>query len=133
MRGPEREEPGGGNSARRTIFIVEDNPIIGEILTEKIEKLGFEICSIVRTGEEAIEYCRHNRPDLVIMDITLEGEMDGIEAGKQIREQFGIPFIFVTAHIPADITALAKEAGPSGYIVKPFSNDEIRTVLKSLF
>ena len=116
----------------RKVFIVEDNPMIGEILTDKITRLGYEICSVVRTGEEAIEYCRHNRPDLVIMDITLEGEMDGIEAGKQIREQFGIPFVFVTAHVLAGIPDRVKEAGPSGYIAKPFSNDEIRTMLQSL-
>ncbi|HOX35718.1 MAG TPA: response regulator [Methanoregulaceae archaeon] len=117
---------------KKTVFIVEDNPTISEILTDKIRKMGYSVCDPVRTGEEAIEVCKKIRPDLVVMDITLEGDMDGIEAGMQIKKRFNIPFVFLTAYEGSELPDRMREAEPDGYIVKPFSDKDIRAMLHSL-
>ena len=114
------------------MFIVEDNPVISDILTDKVNRMGHSACGVARSGEEAIEFCRKVRPDLVIMDITLEGDMDGIEAGMQIKKQFNIPVVFVTAYSESEVPARLKDAEPAGYIIKPFSDHDIRSVLSTL-
>jgi len=119
-------------AAGKKVFIVEDNPVISEILTEKVRRMGYSVCGPARSGEEAIESCRTFCPDLVIMDITLEGDMDGIEAGMQIKKQFNIPFVFVSAYSESEVPGRMKEAEPAGYIVKPFSDNDLRSVLSSL-
>jgi len=117
---------------KKTVFIVEDNTLISEILTDKIQKMGYAVFDPVRTGEEAIERCRIQKPDLVIMDVTLEGDMDGIEAGMQIKKQFNIPFVFMTAYEGSEIPDRMRYAEPDGYIVKPFSDKNILAMLQSL-
>lgn len=117
---------------KKTVFVVEDNPVISEILTEKLRGMGYSVLDPVPTGEEAIECCRKFHPDLVIMDVTLEGDMDGIEAGMQIRKKFNIPFVFLTAYAVSEVTGRMKDAEPDGYIVKPFSTEDLSSVLKTL-
>lgn len=117
---------------KKTVFVVEDNPVISEILTDKIRGMGFAVCDPVKTGEEAIECCRRLLPDLVVMDVTLEGDMDGIEAGMRIKKQFNIPFVLLTAYDGSEIPDRMREAQPDGYILKPFSDNDIRAVLHSL-
>ena len=117
---------------KKTVVIVEDKSVIAEILTDKIRRMGYEVHDPVRSGEEAIECCRACRPNLVIMDITLDGEMDGIDAGMAIRREFNIPFVFLTAYGGSDITDRMREAEPDGYIVKPFSDSDLLAVLRSL-
>ncbi len=118
--------------AKKTVFVVEDNPIISEILTDKIRGMGYAVRDPVRTGEEAVECCRQFRPDLVVMDVTLDGDMDGIEAGMQIKKQFNIPFVLLTAYTGDEMPDRMRDAEPDGYILKPFSDKDISTVLHSL-
>ncbi len=94
--------------------------------------MGYTVCNSVRTGEEAIEYCRNFRPNLVIMDVSLDGLMDGIEAGTRIRKEFNIPFVFLTAYDKSEIPDGMRDADPSGCITKPFSDDAIRALLEEL-
>jgi len=111
------------------VFIVEDDPIIAELIQWRISELGYTVCHTAETGEEAIEYCRKIPPDVVLMDIGLKGKIDGIDAGAKIKQQMKIPLIFLTAHTEGKYLERAKKVQPDGYIQKPFSDDDIRVAL----
>jgi 1,2-diacylglycerol 3-beta-glucosyltransferase len=104
----------------KRILIVEDEMITAMDEQQCLESLGYEVIGIVSSGEEAIKLTEKERPDLVLMDITLEGEMDGVQAAWKIRDAFNIPVVFVTAHGDKAIYEAATENALSGYIIKPF-------------
>ena len=79
------------------ILIVEDEYIIAKDLQMSLENMGYTVCAIASSGEEAIERVEKEKPDLALMDIVLKGTMDGIEAAERIRSNFGTPLIFLTA------------------------------------
>jgi CheY-like chemotaxis protein len=91
-----------------------------------LESLGYEVTGIVASGEEAIKRAEVDRPDLVLMDITLEGEMDGIEAAGKIHDAHNIPVIFVTAHGDKTLFESASYHEFAGYIVKPFDIESLK-------
>ena len=94
------------------ILVVEDESIVALDIKDRLESLGYEVPVTVASGEKAIELTGVLRPDLVLMDIQLQGRMDGVEAADQIRRQFGIPVIYLTAN--ADIQhGSAKVTEPS--------------------
>jgi len=110
---------------RKKIFITEDEFIVSRNLQIKLEHLGYEVTGTASTGEMAIQQIRENQPDLVLMDIMLNGEMDGIDAAKIIRKEFGLPIIFLTAYSSQEIYNRAASAEPYGYIIKPFEEREL--------
>ena len=85
------------------ILIVEDDRIVAEDTRVTLEKLGFGVCGIVPSGEESLKKVEAEPPDLVLMDIKLEGRMDGIEAADQIRSRFNIPVVYVTGYADEDV------------------------------
>lgn len=106
------------------ILIVEDERISAEAIKILLQKLGYGIAAIVATGPDAITAVETDEPDLILMDIKLRGEMDGVEAALQIRKRFDIPLIYLTAHADGRVLERAKITGPYGYIVKPvFEHD----------
>lgn len=109
------------------ILIVEDEGITAMDLKMRLTNLGYEVVGIADTGEGAIALADEKRPDLILMDIMLKGEMDGIQAAEHIKPALGIPVIFLTAY--ADNTTLrrAKVTEPYGYILKPFEERELHT------
>lgn len=107
------------------IVIVEDEILIARELEVRLGDLGYEVAGIASSGREALELVEQTRPDLVLMDIVLKGEMDGITAATEIRRRYSLPVIFVTAFTDAETLNRAKQAEPGGYIVKPFSMREI--------
>jgi len=102
------------------VLIVEDDAIIAIDIENHLKSLGYSVPAIVASGEQAIQKAEKHRIDIVLMDIVLKGEMDGIEATDQIRTQFEIPVIFVTAFDDKDRLERAKLTYPFGYILKPF-------------
>lgn len=102
------------------ILIVEDESIIAGSLKDILEDYGYEVTDIAATGEEAIEKCGKNIPDLTLMDIRLQGSMDGIETAAHIYEKFDIPVVYLTAYAGDDFLERAKQTKPFGYILKPF-------------
>ncbi len=112
------------------ILIVEDEGIIAVDLRERLEELGYSVSAIVASGEEAIRNAAELRPDLVLMDVVLQGEMDGIEAAEQIRGQLGLPVVFLTAHADNETVQRAKVTEPFGYILKPFEERELHTSIQ---
>lgn len=112
------------------ILVVEDEAIIARDLQRRLENQGYVVTSSVATGEDAIRKAETDSPDLVLMDIVLLGEMDGIEAAGQIRALFDIPVVYLTAYADERILERAKLTGPFGYILKPFDDRELRSVIE---
>ncbi|GAB4372602.1 MAG: hypothetical protein Kow009_08640 [Spirochaetales bacterium] len=116
--------------ARERILIVEDEKIIALDLKRRLLDFGFEVIGIIPTGEQAITVAGEESPDLILMDIMLKGQIDGIEAAKQIRHSLDIPVVFLTSYSDQDTLDRAKEAEPFGYILKPFKEQELLTTIE---
>lgn len=107
------------------ILIVEDDEIISNLITTMLERKGYSVVGKISSGEEAILKAAELEPDLVMMDISLSGQMDGIAAARFIFQLFHIPIIFLTAHCDDTLLERAKGAQPLGYILKPFTDKEL--------
>lgn len=111
------------------ILIVEDERIIALDLQRKLEKLGYRVDGLASTAEEAVERAAELKPDIILMDIMLAGDVDGIDAARTIHDTSGIPVIFLTAYADERTLERAKEAQPFGYILKPFKERELHTTI----
>jgi signal transduction histidine kinase len=107
-----------------TILVVEDESIIARDIAGRLEMLGHEVSAIVGSGEEAIAQATVDPPDLVLMDIILQGTIDGIEAAERIQTDLNIPVVYLTAHADRETLRRAKFTEPFGYILKPFRDLE---------
>ncbi len=108
------------------ILVVDDEIIIARELEARLRALGYDVCGVAGSGAEAIDLCRATTPDLVLMDIVLKGDMDGIEAATEIRAKCKVPVIYVTAYTDDKTLERAAVTEPFAYIVKPFTEREIR-------
>jgi len=113
-----------------TVLVVEDETIIARDIQNKLQGLGYDAPLIVSSGEEAVENAGELRPDLVMMDIVIEGKVDGIEAADQIRKHFNIPVVYLTAYADEEILERAKITEPFGYMVKPFDERELHSTIE---
>ncbi|MBU0473542.1 MAG: response regulator [Bacteroidetes bacterium] len=116
--------------AKKNILIVEDEYLIALDLKVTLIKLGFTVSAIVTSGEEAIKHAEIEIPDLILMDINLETEMDGIDAATEIYSKFRIPIIFVTAYSDSKLIDRAKKAGSFGYMLKPYNQEELYAMIE---
>ena len=107
------------------ILIVEDERIIAADLSDRLRRMGYEPVGMAHRGDQAIAMAEALRPDLVLMDIRLEGEMDGITAAREINRRFRIPSIFLSAYAEPATVERAKLAEPFGYLLKPFDDREL--------
>ncbi len=112
------------------IMIVEDEWTVAEEIKMALQSFEYTVTSMPSSGEVAIQNAEKDKPDLVLMDIVLEGEMDGIEAADEIRSRFNIPIIYLTAYADEKILERAKITKPSGYIVKPFINEDLKIAIE---
>jgi PAS domain S-box-containing protein len=112
------------------IIIVEDEWIIPNDIKTSLLRLGYSVAAIAATGEEAIEKSESERPDLVIMDIVLQGDLDGTETAKTIISSFNIPVVFLTAYTDKEILEKAKETAAYGYLLKPFKDSEMEATIE---
>jgi CheY-like chemotaxis protein len=112
------------------IFIVEDESIVANDLKETLMSLGYDVKGIARSGENAVEAIRETRPDLVLMDIHLAGKMDGVEAAGKIHVICNIPVIYLTAYADKPLLERAKLTEPYGYVLKPFDERELHSVIE---
>jgi PAS domain S-box-containing protein len=139
--GPNGRAPGGEPGAQRLgggadvpirarIFLAEDEQIVALELKERLTLMGHQVAGIAASGEEAIDEVRRLRPDLVLMDIKLQGDVDGIEAAAAIRRDTGIPVIYLTAFADDATLQRAKLTEPYGYILKPFQERELHGVIE---
>jgi PAS domain S-box-containing protein len=116
--------------AKAKILIVEDERIPAEEIKSNLEYLGYTITSIVSSGEDAVREAEESRPDLILMDIKLKGEMDGIEAAKRIRASADIPIIYITALSDRQTIERTKVTEPLGFVHKPVEEKELNTSIE---
>lgn len=112
------------------ILIVEDEAIIAMELKMSLQNLGYEVISIVDSGEKAIELTENEKPDLILMDIRIKGDMDGIDAAAVMRRQFDIPVVFSTAYLDEERIERAKITMPFGYVLKPIQDRDLKVTLE---
>ncbi|WP_052286202.1 hybrid sensor histidine kinase/response regulator [Methanococcoides burtonii] len=112
------------------ILVVEDELITAMDIKNILEGFGYSVPATVASGEEAIEKVEEFSPDLVLMDIMLEGDMDGIQTAEQIHAHSNIPVVYLTAYADNDTLHRAKITGPFGYLLKPFEEKELHTIIE---
>jgi two-component system cell cycle sensor histidine kinase/response regulator CckA len=115
---------------RARLLIVEDESIVALNIQRRLEGLGYNVVANVASGEEGISAAEETEPDLVLMDIKLEGDIDGIEAAAQIRARFQIPVVYLTAYTNEETLNRAKLTEPYGYILKPFEARDLATTIE---
>lgn len=116
-------------NAKKQIMIVEDEPDIVKLIRIALEKCGYDIIT-ASNGQDAIDLSREKKIDLILMDISLKGQMDGIETAKQIHFSFDVPVIYLTAHADDERLTRVKETQPYGYILKPFEDRELKAAVE---
>ncbi len=114
------------------ILVVEDENIVALDIKNKLKSMGFVVLPVISSGEEAIEKANEYRPDLIMMDIMLNGKMDGIEAAKKIMETQKIPVLYLTANTNGEILERASNIGPCSYIIKPFHEKDLEDTINNL-
>ena len=107
------------------LLVVEDERVVAKDLSGRLQRSGYSVCGSAYRAEAAVDMAQELRPDLVLMDIVLKGNRDGIDAAGEIRRRFGIPVIFLTAYSDAKTLERARSTGPYGYILKPFNDREV--------
>jgi CheY-like chemotaxis protein len=113
------------------ILVVEDEAIISRDIVMILESMQYHPVCAVRTADDAITKAREHAPDLILMDIHIRGTMDGVGAARIIRDELHIPVIFVTSFGDEATITRAKEINPHGYVLKPFSDCELKSALDS--
>ncbi len=108
------------------ILVVEDDRYVAIYIKQTLESFGFDAIEIAVSGEEAIQKAKEMNSDVVLMDIVLKGKMDGIEAAEIIKEQLGIPIIYLTAYSDDKMVKRAKATKPVGYLLKPFQQRDLQ-------
>ncbi len=112
------------------ILVVEDEKIVALGIKKMLKNMGYLVPSIASSGKEAISKAEITFPDLVLMDIMLKGDMDGVEAAEQIRQLFDVPVVYLTAYSDEKILARAKRTKPFGYLTKPFEENSLHSTIE---
>jgi CheY-like chemotaxis protein len=114
------------------ILVVEDEQIVVEDLRIKLERMGHEVVGAASSGEEAIQVATEVRPDLVLMDVQLQGAMEGTEAAQRIQRATGAPVVFLTAFPGVFVRQPGKMLAPGLCLTKPFSKHQLQSVIDSV-
>lgn len=147
MSGPPREDMGGEAGGRDSsanyaanrskpmsdaarILVVEDEALNALYISSVLEVCGYDVIGVTATAAGALEAAADRPPDLVLMDITLRGEIDGIAAARSLQERLGVPILFVTAHADAPTLERARATNPAGYLIKPFTARQLEIAVR---
>ncbi len=117
-------------NAPPTLLVVEDEAIVAMDLREQLLELGYRVCGIASNADRAIELARQHRPDLVLMDIVIKGDRDGVETAEVVSRGLHIPVVFLTAYSDANTVERAAKTAPYGYLTKPFQTKELRAAIE---
>jgi diguanylate cyclase (GGDEF)-like protein len=120
----------GAEPQPASILIVEDEGIVAQDLMEALARLGYRISGVASEGTQAVAMAAQLQPELVVMDVSLGGEIDGIQAARLMQEQSHVPVIFLTGHRDSETLQRAVLTGPLGYLIKPFQEDELRCAIE---
>ena len=118
---------------KKKILIVEDEVMLSAWLKMQLEDEGYLVCGSFTTGEETIEFVQNTKPDLILMDINLVGEIDGIEAAEVITKNLKIPIIFMTGYADPEIYERAQKTKPVAYLTKPIEIWDLKPIFGSIF
>lgn len=116
--------------AQAKILVTEDEGIVAMDVESRLQALGYTVAGVAASGEEAIRLAESTRPDLVLMDIKLLGQLDGVAAAEQIRARFDVPVIYLTAYADDATLRRAKVTEPYAYLIKPFEERELLTAIE---
>ncbi len=116
--------------AKTNVLVVEDEAIVSKDIQHSLKKLGYNVVGSASTGEKAIELATELKPDIVLMDIMLKGQLTGIEAAEEIKLRIDVPVIYLTAYADEGTLSRAKVTEPYGYIIKPFKEIDIHTSIE---
>jgi len=116
----------------KTVLIVEDDLILNLLYESFMEKIGFETHGELVYGKTAVDMTRKNRPDLILMDITLEGDMSGIEAAQKIRDFSDVPIIFITGNSDKEHREKAEATSNSYYLIKPVEFEDLKETISDI-
>jgi C4-dicarboxylate-specific signal transduction histidine kinase len=117
-------------TVRARIMVVEDDRIVARDISEQLGRIGHTVIGVTASGEAAVALAMSSRPDLILMDVRLEGRIDGIDAAREILGTSQIPVVFLTAYADDETIRRAGEAEPFGYLLKPFEDLQLRTVIE---
>ncbi|MDD1701731.1 MAG: response regulator [Methanoregula sp.] len=115
-----------------SILIVEDEAIVAKSIEKRLRSLGYRVTGTAASGEETLAILEKSKPDLILLDIRLEGKMDGVETSRIIHERFRIPVIFITAYSDNATIERATKTGPYGYLLKPFGETDLQSTLQTV-
>jgi len=115
---------------KKKILVVEDESIVARDIRNILVGLGYEVTAVVSSAKSAIRKAQETTPDLVLMDVMLQGERTGVEAAEQIFTQYSIPVVFLTAYTDSKTVQQAKRTEPFGFIIKPFNEREVQTIIE---
>ena len=112
------------------VLVVEDESIVSKDIQHSLKRLGYGVCGAAATAEKALTLVKDEKPSIVLMDIMLKGDMNGIEAAELVRREHNIPVIFLTAYADEATLSKAKITEPYGYIIKPFKEIDLHTSIE---
>jgi CheY-like chemotaxis protein len=112
------------------ILVVEDDTNVATVLSARLQHFGYHVCDVAKTGPMAISHVHTHHPDLIIMDILLEGDMNGIEAAEEISQHQDVPIIFLSCLSDQAVLDRAIKTRPFAYLVKPYDNAELRFTIE---
>lgn len=115
---------------KKKVLIVEDDKLLALVEERLVERLGFEVVGTAASGEDAVSLVRENQPDIILMDISLKGEMDGIDAVEIIRKKYNTPVIYLSGNSDKFNYERAKKTNFIDYLVKPVTADDLVGPLK---
>jgi CheY-like chemotaxis protein len=115
------------------ILVVENEFIVAFELKMALEGMGYAVCGIVSSGEDALAYAEREQPDCVLMDVSLNGEIDGIEAARQIRSRHGIRTAFLSGYPAEEVMTRGADVRPIACFVKPLDYEQLKAALRSFF
>jgi len=113
-----------------SVLLVEDDNVMAKIAEMRLHSLGYDMCGRATTAAEAIGIVVNNKPDLVLMDINIKGNVDGIDTANMIRNGFNIPVVYLTSHSDGPVLERAKATNPDGFITKPFKDNDLRIAIE---
>ena len=111
-------------------LIADDDFTIGMQIEEMITALGYDVVGQAGSGQEAVEMARDLRPDIILMDVVMPGELNGINAAEKIKAEWDVPIVFISGHGESDYIQEAKQIEPYGYVMKPFDENEIKAFVE---
>jgi signal transduction histidine kinase len=112
------------------VMVVEDERIVALNLQRRLAKLGYEISSVVTSGSQALRHIEQDRPDIVLMDVNIEGDIDGIETASRIPEEYNLPVVYLTAYSEEVTLQRARTTQPYGFLLKPISERELHATIQ---